>query len=88
MVLAFIVLGVSVALAVLLVARHPGTTERWLRRILFARMLFFGGLLLATALVLVFSGIFYLALIGGVILVLIVAYILLFQPQEGVSEWI
>lgn len=86
MVVELVVLAAVVVLGILWVRRNPQSAERFLHGVLLTRMVLFGILALALALVLVFTGIWWLVLVGAVLLLLIWLYVLVFEPHWDVWE--
>lgn len=86
MVVELVVLAAVVVLGTLWVRRNPRSAERFLNGVLLTRMVLFGILAIALALVLVFTGIWWLILVGAVLLLLIWVYVLVFEPHRDVWE--
>ena len=82
-----IALGVVAAavVAAVLVSLFPEGTERWLNRLLLARKVVFGIAVFILALFLLATGTALLPFIGGAILVLIFAYLLI-DPENQLSD--
>jgi len=82
-----IALGVVAAavVATILVSLFPEATERWLNRLLLARKILFGIAVFILALFLLATSTALLPFIGGAILVLIFAYLLL-DPENQLSD--
>lgn len=86
MVLELVIIAAVLVLAVLWVRSDPGSARTLLDGVLFTRMVLFGLLAIALALVLIFTGIWWLVLVGALLLLLIVLYVLIFEPHRDVSE--
>jgi len=82
-----IALGVVAAavVAAVLVSVFPKGTERWLSRLLLARKVVFGIAIFIFALFLLATSTALLPFIGGAILVLIFAYLLI-DPENQLSD--
>ena len=82
-----IALGVVAAavVATILVSLFPKGAERWLNRLLLARKVVFGIAVFILALFLLATGTALLPFIGGAILVLIFAYLLI-DPENQLSD--
>lgn len=88
MVLELAVIAGVVVLAWWLTTRRPRATRRWLERILFARTVIVGAFLILVALALITTGVWYIVLIGAVILLLIALYVLIFRPHGRIAAWL
>lgn len=81
MVLELVVIVGAIVLAVLIARARPSQSRGLLELILAFRTLIVGLFLLAFALVLIFTGIIWMVLLGGLLLFLIVLFVLL--VREG-----
>lgn len=81
MVLEFIAIGAAIVAALLIARARPGQARRALEFLIAIRALAFGVFLLLFALVLIFTGIIWMVLLGALLLFLVVLFILI--VREG-----
>jgi Na+/pantothenate symporter len=95
MVLEFIVIGAAIVLAVVVARRDRQKTKRWLETLLAFRTIILGAFLLVFALVLIFTGIIWLILLGFVLLFLIFLFLVIVRDDgdmrsssQVIREWL
>lgn len=86
-----VIAGVAI-LGYVWVRRNPESAERLLHGVLLTRLVLFGAFVILLALVLVFTGIWWLIFLGAALLLLIWLYVLIFEPHrdlwEVIDSWI
>lgn len=95
MVVEFVVIGLAIVLAVLLARRRPVQVRSALETLMAFRTVILGGFLLVFALVLIFTGIGFLILLGAALLFLIVLFVVtvleggdLRSATEVIRSWL
>lgn len=95
MVVEIAIIGVVVALAVLVANRRTADMKRLLELLIAFRAIIFGAFLLLFALVLIFSGIGFLILVGALLLFLAVLFVVIVRKDgdlrtstEVIRSWL
>lgn len=95
MVVEIAIIGAAVLAAIVVARSRPKTVRKWLEVIVAFRTAIFGGFLLVFALVLIFTGIGFLILLGAGLLFLIVLFVVtvleggdLRSATEVIRSWL